>query len=104
MDWTELFVEWLRRLDRKMGRQKWKILLFADNAPSHPDIRLKNVELKFFPTNTTSKLQPMDQGIIQIVSTCSTANASFDASCRSWNTTRKQGPEIAKRVTVLDAI
>ncbi|KAI8522067.1 hypothetical protein Bbelb_018210 [Branchiostoma belcheri] len=66
--WTELFVEWLRRLDRNMGRQKRKILPFADNGPSHPDIRLKNVELKFFPPNTKSKLQPMSQGIIQTVS------------------------------------
>ena len=34
-------------------------LLFLDNAPSHLDILqegLKNIQLKFLPKNTTSKL------------------------------------------------
>lgn len=56
---------WLKGLDRKMGRQNRRILLFMDNAPSHPKIELRNIELKFFPANTTSHTQPMDMGIIQ---------------------------------------
>ena len=48
-----------------MKRQKRKILLFIDNATSHPHLEFSNIELKFFPANCTSQLQPMDQGIIQ---------------------------------------
>ncbi|KAI8498725.1 hypothetical protein Bbelb_231780 [Branchiostoma belcheri] len=57
------------KLDKKMARQGRKILLFMDNAPSHIDMGLRNIELKYqkFPPNTTSGLQPMDQGIIQTV-------------------------------------
>eukprot|EP00058_Branchiostoma_floridae_P002180 XP_002587668.1 hypothetical protein BRAFLDRAFT_126732 [Branchiostoma floridae] len=62
-----LFTDWLKKLDKKMGRQGRKILLFMDNAPSHPAVTLRNIELKYFPPNTTSRLQPMDQGIIQTV-------------------------------------
>jgi hypothetical protein len=37
-----------------------------DNAPSHPkDQTYSNVKVHFFPANTTSKLQPLDQGIIK---------------------------------------
>ncbi|KAI8502235.1 hypothetical protein Bbelb_198230 [Branchiostoma belcheri] len=100
----ELFVEWLRRLDKKMGRQKRKILLFADNAPSHPSIRLKNVELKFFPPNTTSKLQPMDQGIIQTVKLKYRKRQLRRILRELENDKEATGPEIVKRVTVLDAI
>lgn len=36
-----------------------------DNAPGHPkDLTHPNVKIKFLPPNTTSLLQPMDQGII----------------------------------------
>ena len=60
-----LFEDWVKKLDRKMQHQKRKILLFMDNASSHSHLNLKNIKLQFFPANTTSKLQPMDQGIIQ---------------------------------------
>jgi hypothetical protein len=43
-----------------------KILLFLDNAPVHPiDLELSNIKLLFFPPSTTSKIQPLDQGIIR---------------------------------------
>ena len=43
-----------------------KILLFLDNAPVHPiDLKLSNVTIIFFPPNTTSIVQPLDQGIIR---------------------------------------
>ena len=43
------------------------VLLFLDNARSHPDIfqeGSKNIKLEFFPKNTTSRWQPYDAGII----------------------------------------
>lgn len=61
----EIMTEWLLQLDRKMGIQKRKIILFLDNAGSHPrELKLKNVKVIFLPPNTTSVCQPLDQGII----------------------------------------
>lgn len=62
----EIFTQWLTELDEKMGKQKRKILLFLDNASSHYKTEnLSNVQLIFFPPNTTSRCQPLDQGIIK---------------------------------------
>lgn len=56
--------EWLIRLNARMQQQKRKILLLLDNCGAHPHIELSNVKLQFLPPNTTSKLQPLDAGII----------------------------------------
>ena len=43
-----------------------KIALIIDNCPAHPRIdNLQAVELIFSPLNTTSKTQPMGQGVIR---------------------------------------
>ncbi|XP_067131436.1 tigger transposable element-derived protein 1-like [Centruroides vittatus] len=43
----------------------FKVLLILDNAPSHPiDLNHPSVEIAFSPRNTTSLLQPLDQGIV----------------------------------------
>ena len=63
---SEIFEEWLRKLDRKFSREHRKVLMLVDNCPAHPSVSgLKAITLKFLPPNTTSHLQPMDQGIIQ---------------------------------------
>ena len=62
----EIMGEWLAELDRKMGIENRKILLFLDNAASHPrNLHLKNIKIIFLPPNTTCMCQPLDQGIIQ---------------------------------------
>nr|XP_006010507.1 PREDICTED: tigger transposable element-derived protein 4-like [Latimeria chalumnae] len=62
----DIFKDWVIRFDRKMQRQKRKVLLFVDNCPAHPHIdNLQATTMVFLPPNTTSKLQPMDQGIIK---------------------------------------
>ena len=61
----ELFTEWVVEFDKKMKRMKRKVLLFVDNCPAHADVRnLAATTLIFLPPNTTSVLQPCDQGII----------------------------------------
>ncbi|XP_054276524.1 tigger transposable element-derived protein 6-like [Macrosteles quadrilineatus] len=60
------FSSWLKNIDKAMKKKNRKILLFIDNCSAHKDIPpLKNVKVQFLPPNTTSKLQPLDQGIIK---------------------------------------
>ncbi|KAI8516537.1 Pyruvate decarboxylase 2 [Branchiostoma belcheri] len=59
----EIFREWMRKVDREMGK---KICLLLDNYTAHPhDVNLQNIRLIFLPANTTSIRQPLDQGIIR---------------------------------------
>jgi hypothetical protein len=51
---SELMTEWLKGVDKQMKRQERDILLFLDNAPAHPDVKLENIKLAFLPPNTTS--------------------------------------------------
>jgi hypothetical protein len=53
----------------KENNLPFKILLLVDNAPGHPTTVCdynQNIKVIFLPTNTTSIIQPMDQGLIQI--------------------------------------
>lgn len=61
-----IFEEWLRKLDKQFTRKGRKVIMLVDNCPAHPKVAdLKSINLCFLPPNTTSCLQPMDQGIIQ---------------------------------------
>ena len=58
----------LQRLDRRMNQEKWKVILFWDNATCHPETAqagLKSIKLMFLHKNTTSLWQPLDAGIIR---------------------------------------
>ena len=63
---SDLFENWVRKLDNRMRLKNRKIALIIDNCPAQPVINnLQNVELVFLPPNTTSVTQPMDGGIIK---------------------------------------
>jgi len=65
---SEIFDRWLKALDKQMRQQRRKIALLIDNCPAHSKDcgeKLKNVKVIFFPPNCTSKLQPLDLGIIK---------------------------------------
>ncbi|KAE8990450.1 hypothetical protein PF011_g18352 [Phytophthora fragariae] len=70
-DWmtTDTFQGWLRDVDASMRAQQRHILILVDNASSHCDdgVTLTNVCVAKLPANTTSKLQPLDQGIIYCI-------------------------------------
>jgi uncharacterized protein YfbU (UPF0304 family) len=67
---SELFTEWLLRIEKQMKIQKRKILLFIDYCSAHNIIpTCQAVKVKFLSPNTTSKLQPLDQGIIKTFTT-----------------------------------
>ena len=63
---AELFTEWLQEFDRTISADGRKVALLVDNCPAHPHVDgLQSVTLVFLPPNTTSKTQPMDQGVIR---------------------------------------
>ena len=67
---SSLFEKIITQWDNRLFRQKKKILLLVDNCPAHPKIsNLKAIKLVFLPANTTSVLQPMDQGVIKALKT-----------------------------------
>ena len=51
-----------------MGKQPRQVLLLLDNDPTHAvqTLDLTNVTVMFWPSNTTSHIQPMDAGIIAV--------------------------------------
>lgn len=58
----------LTNLNRRFVRERRKILLLLDNVSSHsPEFKEKfsNIKVVFLPVNTTSRLQPLDAGIIK---------------------------------------
>ncbi|XP_072172602.1 tigger transposable element-derived protein 4-like [Diadema setosum] len=62
---SEEFTAWVKQLDRRFAAEGRRVLLFIDNCSAHPNVDgLQAVKLQFFPPNTTSHLQPMDQGVI----------------------------------------
>jgi len=85
-----------------MVKQTWKIILFLDNASCHPHITLSNEQLAWFPPNTSSCTQPMDQGVIYTYK-CHYRRSLLQSlipkisSCNTIN-------ELAGSIFVLDAI
>lgn len=53
----------------------FKVLLLVDNAGGHADdLSYDGVQIEFLPPNTTSLIQPMDQGIIRVLKPLNTGN------------------------------
>ena len=95
----------LDKLNSKMKVEKRNVLLFLDNAPVHPEglqCKYSNIKVVFIPKNTTSRLQPLDAGIIK----------NFKLKYRkkllrhviSRITNNLSASDIAKEVDVLQAI
>ena len=57
------FEEWLRRWDKQLKEKK---CFFRGNSAAHLRLlNLRNIQLQLLPKNTTSLIQPMDQGVIR---------------------------------------
>ncbi|CAG8567290.1 22161_t:CDS:2 [Rhizophagus irregularis] len=65
---TSLFQEWIWEFDHQVGlkHQGQRVLLLLDNCSSHKldGLTLRYTDVYFLPPNTTSKIQPMDAGVI----------------------------------------
>ena len=57
-----------KELDGQQVVQEGKLSLIKDNFTAHPFLKgLQGIEMIFLLPNTTSKTQPMDQGVIRIL-------------------------------------
>ncbi len=99
---SDLFQQWLDKLNGKMKTENRSILLFIDNCSAHPDVTLSNIKLVFLPPNTTSKLQPCDAGIIQNVQLLFRKSLVRHVLFHMDEAT--SASQVAKKVNVLDAI
>ena len=102
MDDKYNFIEILRNLNEKMRKENRWILLFLDNATCHPKIILSNIKLVFFPPNTTSKLQPLDSGIIQNLK-CNYRKLMLKKLIIEMDKTKKASEKL-KEINILDSI
>jgi hypothetical protein len=101
---SAIFEDWITGFDKKMRQQNRHVLLFLDNAPSHPKLTLNNVTLQFLPANTTSKSQPMDQGIIQALK-LRYRRRQLQKTIMKMDTDKTlNGSDLLKQISVLDAI
>ena len=65
---TDIMNTVIAKLNRRMVKEKRNILLLMDNVSSHSPFlceSFSNVKVVFLPVNTTSRLQPLDAGIIK---------------------------------------
>ena len=65
---SEIMDSVLTKINRKMAPAKRNILFFMHNAPCHLEnfvVSYSNIKVVFLPKNTTSRLQPLDAGIIR---------------------------------------
>ena len=65
---TDIMETILTNLNRRFIRERRNVLLLLDNVASHsPELKDKfsNIKVVFLPVNTTSRLQPLDAGIIK---------------------------------------
>ena len=61
-------IELLEEINRRMRREQRKIILFLDNAGCHPvslGEMFPNIKVVFLPSNKTSRLQPLEAGVIK---------------------------------------
>ena len=76
-----------------------KIALIVDNCPAHPHVEgLEAVELVFLPPNTTSKLQPMDQGVIRAL------KAKYRSAIVKMYITYIEAKGEVPKISILDAM
>jgi hypothetical protein len=99
---AQIMEEWLIDFNGRMKQLNRHVLLFLDNATCHPHIALSNVRLAWFPPNTTSLSQPMDQGVIQNVKV-HYRKLLMQSLLANINSTASAS-ELAKTVSVLDAV
>lgn len=100
---SQIFTEFLRKWDKEIKKPR-RILLILDNCTAHPNLQnLENIDLKFLPPNTTSLIQPLDQGIIKTMKTYY-RKAMRNFIVETIDVCLIPASQIARKITVLEAI
>ena len=99
---SQLFKQWLDKVNNRMIQQHRSILLFIDNCSAHPDVICSNIKLVFLPPNTTAKLQPCDAGLIQNVKMH--YRKLLVRHVLSHMDDANTATELSKKINILDAI
>ena len=99
-----IFLNWLMRLNLYMKNKNRKICLLVDNASSH-DIKetFTNIDLVYLPPNTTSVLQPCDQGIIKALKDKFNYYMTMTVIFEKLENSSSQS-DLYKSINILDAI
>ena len=104
-----LFEEWITKWDAALRKQGRKILVLVDNCSAHPqDIStLTNIWLQFLPANTTSLIQPMDQGVIKNMKMLyrkQLVQMTIDAIQDNLISPSARATDVSTKVSMLDAV
>ena len=111
---TTIFLKWFHDIFVPKVRKfcmdndiQYKVLLLLDNAPAHPSSTILQsndgkVIIKILPPNTTSLIQPMDQGILECM------KRRYKKSLLHYivvqnDCSSKSIPEIVKQLNIKDA-
>jgi len=97
---SSIFTDFMTKWDKQL--KKRKIAVVMDNCTAHPPLNLSNINMVFLPANTTSIIQPLDQGIIRAVKAHYRKKMRF-LVCEGVDNGVKAG-DIAKKVNVLEAM
>ena len=100
---ADLFSHLCATFDADMRRKNRRVILIVDNATCHKFTPLTNVKLVFLPPNTTSLIQPLDQGIIRAFK-CHYRTAVMRYILSVMEATAKDAIEAARGVDVLRAM
>ena len=96
---SDIFTRWLKELDREMIAEGRRSTMIVDNCPAHSHVEgLQAVELIFLPPNTTSKLQPMDQGVIRSL------KAKYKSAVVKLYINRIESGQELPKISILDAM
>jgi len=104
---SHIFEEWIKAWDKQLSK---KILLLVDNCTAHSiKFTLRNIKLVYLPANTTSLIQPCDMCVIRTTKhyyrneICMSVLDKIEELLEN-GTDNCQANELAKKITLLDAI
>ena len=91
----QFFIKYLNKINENLIKNNKRMLLLLDNCSCHKLDDFSNIKLLFLPPNTTSLIQPLDQGIIRCFKSyykkyfmnniLSGAGIDFDTKIKSYN-------------------
>ncbi|CAC5399120.1 Receptor-type tyrosine-protein phosphatase T,Tyrosine-protein phosphatase non-receptor type 22,Receptor-type tyrosine-protein phosphatase kappa,Receptor-type tyrosine-protein phosphatase F,Tyrosine-protein phosphatase 99A,Tyrosine-protein phosphatase Lar,Receptor-type tyrosine-protein phosphatase alpha,Receptor-type tyrosine-protein phosphatase epsilon,Receptor-type tyrosine-protein phosphatase gamma,Receptor-type tyrosine-protein phosphatase N2,Receptor-type tyrosine-protein phosphatase U,Receptor-type ty len=75
---SEIFINWINKLDKKFLRQQRKVAMIVDNCPAHPHVKgLKSIKLVFLPPNTTKSKVHYRKRVLMKQIACAESKTKF---------------------------